>query len=106
MEIKPCKCGDFPRVRTNGGSYVLLRCATCGYECGSFLNNFVPYLIERWNESDRDRAQQVAGAAAFDRMVEFCQETPKQDEPVKPNFFTKLMGLNKKGGNIKTKTGD
>jgi len=68
-EIQPCKCGDFPRVRTNGGSYVHLYCKTCGYESPPFLWNYLSEVIEKWNMSDRDRLRQKTGAAAFDRMM-------------------------------------
>jgi hypothetical protein len=90
IAIKPCKCGDFPRVRTNGGSYVRLFCRTCGYESGPFLNNTLQEVIQRWNESDRDREKQKAGVAAFDKMMEFCKEvkgTAAEDEPVPNRFF-------------------
>ena len=53
MEIIACNCGDFPRVRTNGGSYVQLYCATCGYTSLPLLNCYLSEVIKMWNESDR-----------------------------------------------------
>lgn len=94
MEIFPCKCGDYPRVRTNGGSYVHLFCRTCGYESGPFLNNFLSDIIIEWNESDRDVKNQKAGAAAFDNMITYCNEvknTPAEDLPIPRRFFNKLF---------------
>lgn len=90
MEIKPCKCGDYPRVRTNGGSYVHLYCATCGYESAPFLGNFLSQVIDNWNESDRDREKQKAGVAAFDKMMEYCNNvkgTPAEDKPIPRGIF-------------------
>jgi hypothetical protein len=69
MEIKKCKCGDYPRIRTNGGNYAHLFCNTCGYESPPFLNNYLSDIITAWNESHRDRERQKAGAAAFDKLI-------------------------------------
>lgn len=94
MEILNCGCGDKPRLRTNGGSYVEFFCASCGYMTGSYLNNYIEDAIKNWNESDRDAKKQKAGAKAFDDMMNFCQkeiDEGRGDEtgPIK-KFFQKF----------------
>lgn len=93
--IEACKCGDSPRVRTNGGNYVHLFCRTCGNMSGPFLNNTLLEVIQRWNESDRDIGKQKAGVKAFDKLMELCNEakgTPAEDEPIPKRFFKKDKG--------------
>lgn len=95
--MKPCKCGDFPRVKTNGGSYVHLLCHTCGYESGPYLSSTLEDVIKRWNESDRDRERQKAGVAAFDQMMDYCNNakgTKLEDKPIPQGFFSFLKGKN------------
>jgi len=51
-------------------------------------------VIKSWNESDRDREKQVAGAAAFNRMMDYCNSvkgTPEEDQPIPKGFFSKLF---------------
>ena len=91
LTILPCKCGDVPRVRTNGGSYVHLFCRSCGYESLPFLNNSLADVIKGWNESDRDRERQKAGAVAFDKMMDYCEKsvgTELEDKPIPRRFFS------------------
>lgn len=96
VEILPCKCGDYPRVRPRG-SYLYLICETCGYESAPFLNNYLRDVVKAWNESDRDRDKQLAGVAAFNNMMAYCNAvkgTPAEDEPVPKSIF---KGFFKKG---------
>jgi hypothetical protein len=95
IEIYPCKCGDYPRLRTNGGSYTHLICLNCGYESGPLFHCYLTDAIQRWNESDRDRERQRAGSAAFDSMMEYCQSvtgTPAEEEPIPKTFFQRIFG--------------
>jgi len=94
MEIKACKCGGSPRVRTSG-SYVIIYCRECGYNIGPYLNNTLSDIIKDWNESTRDREQQKKAAANFDNLLEYCNSTkgtPAEDKPVPKHFFAKIFG--------------
>ena len=89
-EILSCKCGDVPRVHTKG-SYVHLFCRSCGYESMPFLNNSLADVIKSWNESHRDRERQKAGAAAFDKMMDYCKKsvgTELENKPIPRRFFS------------------
>lgn len=91
VTILSCACGDVPRVKTNGGGYVHIFCRTCGYTSLPFLGNSLFDVIKAWNESDRDRERQKAGAAAFDRMMDYCQNsvgTEREDPPIPRGFFS------------------
>lgn len=94
VQLLPCKCGDYPRLRTNGGSYVHFCCMNCGYESGPLFHIYLDKAVQRWNESDRDAGKQKAGAAAFDKMMDYCNSvkgTPAEDEPLSKGFFKRLF---------------